>query len=66
MGNLFTCCKEDEYESEWYFSSDSLPKDDIECKLDWSNLPAISPTESDIQDLYRKEYLYYNRYRIDK
>jgi hypothetical protein len=69
MGSCLTCCKDD-CESEWFFSTDSLPKDiDIECELDWSNLPSISPpnnylSEKEIADLYRKEYLYQNRYKM--
>ena len=63
---LCTCCKDD-YESEWYYSNESLPP--INCELDWSGLPNISPpnsqlTENEIKDLYQKEYLYQNRYRM--
>ena len=68
MGNLcltkLTCCK-DEDESDWYFSQESLPKDiDIECQLDWSKTPQNSPlTQKEIAELYKKEYLYQNRYK---
>ena len=67
MGSIFTCCCKNEYESEWNYSSDSLPP--IECELDWSALPNISPpnyqlTDNEIADLYRKEYLYQNRYKM--
>lgn len=66
MGLCLTCCKKDDYESEWYYSTDSLPKDiDIEAKIDWSRTPCNSPlTEKEIADLYRKEYEKYNKYKM--
>jgi hypothetical protein len=70
MGSIFTCCCKDDYgESEWYYSADSLPPIHVECELDWSGLPNISPpnyplSEHEIKDLYQKEYLYQNRYRM--
>jgi len=71
MGVCFTkllCCCKDDYESGWYYSNDSLPNN-IECDLDWSNFPKISPknyplTDKEIADLYQKEYLYQNRYKM--
>jgi len=69
MGQLLcSCCKESDHDG-WYFSTESLPPINVECELDWSGLPNISPpnyplTESEIKDLYQKEYLYQNRYRM--
>lgn len=68
LSKLCTCCKDD-YESEWYYSADSLPAINVDCELDWSGLPNISPpnsqlTENEIKDLYQKEYLYQNRYKM--
>lgn len=67
MGSCLTCCKDD-IEAEWFFSTDSLPKDiDIEAKIDWTQTPYNSPSklsEKEIADLYRKEYENYNKYRI--
>lgn len=61
------CCCKDDFESGWYYSTDSLPTN-IECDLDWSNFP-ISPknyplTDKEIADLYQKEFLYQNRYKM--
>lgn len=62
------CCKESDHDG-WYFSTESVPPLDIDCKLDWSGLPNISPpnnhlAEKEIADLYRKEYESYNKYKI--
>ena len=67
LSKLLCCCKDD-YESEWFYSSDSLPID-VDATIDWSGLPNISPpnsqlTENEIKDLYQKEYLYQNRYKM--
>ena len=64
MGICFCRKKED-----FYYSNDTLPDLDIDCNLDWSSLPNISPpnyvlTENQIAELYRKEYLFQNRYKI--
>ena len=67
-----SCCCKDDYESEWYYSRDSIPPLNIDCKLDWSNLPNISPptpynspmNEKEIAELYRQEYLYQSRYKM--
>jgi len=70
MGSICSTCCKDNFESELYYSNDSLPKDiDIECILDWSGVPVITPNNSpmsdkEIADLYKKEYLYQNRYRM--
>jgi hypothetical protein len=62
------CCKESDHDG-WYFSTESVPPLDIDCKLDWSGLPNISPpnyplTEKEIADLYQKEYRSYNKYKM--
>jgi len=67
-----SCCCKDDYESEWYYSQNSIPPLDIECKLDWSGLPNISPptpynsplNEKEIAKLFAEEYRNYNKYKI--
>ena len=65
MGILFSCCCKDNYDSEWYYSSESLPPLDIEAKIDWSNTPYNSPMdEKEIAKLFAEEYRSYNKYKM--
>lgn len=61
-----TCCCKDNYDSEWYYSRESLPPLDIEAKIEWTNTtPYNSPlSDKESGDLYLGEYLYQNRYRM--
>jgi hypothetical protein len=64
------CCKD--YDAEWYYSHDSIQPLDIDCKLDWSNLPNISPptaynspiNEKEIAKLFAEEYKSYHKYKM--
>jgi len=61
------CCKESDHDG-WYFSTESVPPLDIDCKLDWSNFSPLSPNnqldDKQIAELYRLELISQNRYRM--
>jgi len=72
MGQLMCCCCKESDHDGWYFSTESVPPLDIDCQLDWSGLPNISPptpynspmNEKEIAELYRLELISQNRYRM--
>jgi len=63
MGSI-CCCKESDHDG-WYFSTESVPPLDIDCKLDWTNTPYNSPMdEQEIAKLFSDEYRSYNKYKM--